>query len=948
MIGSGFSLNGVKRAQSVPSFPTWAALSKRLIDRLAPPCSDCVCFTDPAKRPASTSRQCDGNPRYRRQLLAESTGTSGAMRLAQKFEARFQRADLENFLRAAVPDHDYDPGPVHQELVRLPWADIFTTNWDTMLERAIDHYDRSYTVVNSVTQIPLSPAPRIVKLHGTLDAGTQLIFTEEDFRTYPRRFAAFITMVQQSMMENIFVLIGFSGEDQNFLNWHGWVRDQLGENLQPVYLVMLDQPDKAERLLLRSRRVTPLAIGSLLENPKRLAPSERFRQAYKIFFQMLRAEQEVERLNLNWPEVIKSSFDKPSLEATLSPAPEHLFTNKQTVQYVLEYWQNRFKSQPDWLSLPEPNGGILWDRLMGDYDVLRAGLTSADEELHTRVAAAGVLVELHERCLGIFSENLALALAKVIAAAGDQPLSDAESASLEQVIAKLFDPKSGGFAAGLQSGDAIGDQVSAIAITLLRYCRHRRWDGPFDAIAAALQREMGPKTSDVLAYERSCHYLLSQNVGLARAEVANWEPEWSEIDWVLRKAGLVEEMGDARLAEGLIRTCIERARQEGPKRNGSKRPSGLWEASREGWAYLKYRELLTQQRDQLYAEVARRSGGVEYDHIRQELVDRLDELSSMRCDPRPILDHIRHEVIEWALERGAAQKGPGASPPALIGGTDCTGASEDGLATRRNPGYAFLRVAEVAGLPPRSFKDGRRPVKPLMLTAACILPPEMRSLARDLMLRTAYGLEELCSLPGYGGQIFDEGQDSPAEVFDLLKQRCDILAESYREGLPDAGYIAVRMSFLVALIAGLIGSPNTPRDLANTALAWVRQSLDRFPPKAVRESSLAWRRLLAALFRAIGPQGLMQSLRDLLQALPPQRKAEPVVAADWPDPVAVILQDGGLMTSLTEQARGLSAEDRGALEQARTWFGPSDGDDVAHARRRMLLDRLLQPGLISA
>ena len=70
--------------------------------------------------------------------------------------------------------------------------------------------------------------PRIAKLHGSFPSNRPFIFTEEDYRTYPRRFAAFVNLVQQSMMENVFCLLGFSGDDPNFLYWTGWVRDHLG------------------------------------------------------------------------------------------------------------------------------------------------------------------------------------------------------------------------------------------------------------------------------------------------------------------------------------------------------------------------------------------------------------------------------------------------------------------------------------------------------------------------------------------------------------------------------------------------------------------------------------------------------------------------------------------------------------------------------------------------
>ena len=45
-------------------------------------------------------------------------------------------------------------------------------------------------------------APRIVKLHGTFPSLEPFIFTEEDFRSYPREFAPFVNLAQQVLLEN--------------------------------------------------------------------------------------------------------------------------------------------------------------------------------------------------------------------------------------------------------------------------------------------------------------------------------------------------------------------------------------------------------------------------------------------------------------------------------------------------------------------------------------------------------------------------------------------------------------------------------------------------------------------------------------------------------------------------------------------------------------------------
>lgn len=162
---------------------------------------------------------------------------SSPLRLAEEVEKTLGRPTLEKILQKAAPDKDYSPSELHIKLMRLPWRDVFTTNYDTLLERAADQVsERRYNVI--LTQNDLlnsNDAPRIVKLHGSFPSNRPFIITEEDYRTYPKKFAAYVNTVQQALLENVFCLIGFSSDDINFLSWIGWIRDNLGrENSQKL------------------------------------------------------------------------------------------------------------------------------------------------------------------------------------------------------------------------------------------------------------------------------------------------------------------------------------------------------------------------------------------------------------------------------------------------------------------------------------------------------------------------------------------------------------------------------------------------------------------------------------------------------------------------------------------------------------------------------------------
>ncbi|MDE0257523.1 MAG: SIR2 family protein, partial [Gammaproteobacteria bacterium] len=95
----------------------------------------------------------------------------------------------------------------------MPWRDVFTTNWDTLLERA--RAIPAYAAVRAPSDLPSTARRRIVKLHGSLP-NPPLILTEEAYRTYGGTHAPFVNTVQQAMMETVVLLLGFSGDDPNF------------------------------------------------------------------------------------------------------------------------------------------------------------------------------------------------------------------------------------------------------------------------------------------------------------------------------------------------------------------------------------------------------------------------------------------------------------------------------------------------------------------------------------------------------------------------------------------------------------------------------------------------------------------------------------------------------------------------------------------------------------
>lgn len=325
IVGAGFSKNAVPRASSVKassSFPSWNELTNVMVDELY----------------AHETEQ-----KRKSRKAGASGAVSSALRIAEEYEAARGRGQLDSLLKRAIPDLDFDPGALHIALCELPWADILTTNYDTLLERAArSQLERRYHSVLSQQDIPTTKQPRIIKLHGSFPESKQpFIITEEDFRTYESDFPAMVNLAQQCLAEKTCCLVGFSGDDPNFLRWSGWVRDVLGHShMQPVYLVGLHDHSPSQKSLLDRRHVRTIDLSPLFPRSDWPDVTQRHQAATTWFIEALKSLKPAE--TYEWPANANSSFT--DLEPVFNQ-PELPLNN--AIQFKAEF------AQPDHIELPD-------------------------------------------------------------------------------------------------------------------------------------------------------------------------------------------------------------------------------------------------------------------------------------------------------------------------------------------------------------------------------------------------------------------------------------------------------------------------------------------------------------------------------------------------------------------------------------------------------------------
>ncbi len=67
------------------------------------------------------------------------------------------------------------------------------------------------------------------------------------------------------MLETRLCLMGFSGDDPNFLSWVGWLRDNLDKSCLSIYLCgVFDDLSVADKKLIEKRGITIIDLSLLV------------------------------------------------------------------------------------------------------------------------------------------------------------------------------------------------------------------------------------------------------------------------------------------------------------------------------------------------------------------------------------------------------------------------------------------------------------------------------------------------------------------------------------------------------------------------------------------------------------------------------------------------------------------------------------------------------------
>ncbi|MDR6710207.1 hypothetical protein J2X73_004612 [Novosphingobium sp. 1748] len=432
-----------------------------------------------------------------------------ALRLAEEYRVYFGQNALEDFIRRHIKDSSWDPAALHAALLDLPWSDVLTTNYDTLLERASHGVDRAYEPVTCPADLARTRAPRIVKLHGSIDQGGPFVLAAEDYRTYPQTHGAFVNFARQVFIENDLCLLGFSGDDPNFLAWAGWVRDHLGGSARRIYLIGALNLGAAKRRYLESQNIVPIDLYGAV---KAIDGDKRHETATQLFLDTLRALRPTPR----------HEWEPADCPVTPPPEPVSIEEQADQLRACIALWRRDRETYPGWLICPQDNRRKIRSATANAPLSLTVLKTLAPDEVVDMLAE---LVWRHATALW--------PLDPVIAA----------------WIRELADPAS--------TTSASNRQRIELALGLLRYARQT---GDIETVEGMSNfvSQIAPEAGDIraqVAHETALLHCARFDLGAAL--VLAGDIEGQDPIWALRKAAILAECGKLESAEDLVHAALK-------------------------------------------------------------------------------------------------------------------------------------------------------------------------------------------------------------------------------------------------------------------------------------------------------------------------------------------------------------------------------------------------------
>ena len=197
----------------------------------------------------------------------DKTSIIDSLKIAQIFQDNYSKEALAYKVKELFPQ-DYDSHEIHQLIFDLEPAHVLTTNYDHLLEKAlqVNGLDNKYHIIDADEAIPLSRSKQnlLVKAHGDICRGN-IILSEQDYNEYEQKFPLILSFIRYVFSKHKVLFIGFSLSDPNFNKILFWVKNILDENSIKHTVILHNDISESERIYFEKKSVRVLTKNEIVD-----------------------------------------------------------------------------------------------------------------------------------------------------------------------------------------------------------------------------------------------------------------------------------------------------------------------------------------------------------------------------------------------------------------------------------------------------------------------------------------------------------------------------------------------------------------------------------------------------------------------------------------------------------------------------------------------------------
>lgn len=503
-------------------------------------------------------------------------------------------------LNKVIPDTT-PPSELHTKLLSLPWKDVFTTNYDTLLERTTT--TRLYKIIHTEQELNNSSSPRIIKLHGSLPKGP-FIITEQDYLSYKNKYPLFENTIQQAFIEDTICLVGFSGDDPNFKKWNYWINNSTNHFEHRIYFISADQISQSDRNILASYNILPIDYFC----KKTTSP----KKAITHF---------IEYLESSMPEQVTSKKEYTPNDSSQKWGDKiNIVAQKNNYKDILAAWEAERTSYPGWLILPATKRENIYTNIIffSPTEVSFSELSSPDDifflfEFNWRLEKSlhsmpNDLVPVYETVLQKYDPYKKAIIT-----------SDTET--------KKTDP--------LLDWDKIREAWIALQLSLLRLYREEEWTEKWNNLYKILNEKedsFSEENKARLNYELCLHYLFTFDIKNLIPAIKNRKVDNSLPYWAAKRATLLAEFCSTEDAIPILKQCLDDVKLKSDSVVKSKDNSLV---SLESYLILLYRAVLQSNK------IANKDFNF---NSLPDYMQRWNELKQYQCDPWGEIEYFKSQL----------------------------------------------------------------------------------------------------------------------------------------------------------------------------------------------------------------------------------------------------------------------------------------------------------------